>query len=333
MKSNSPSCRWAVQPGAYVWRTATVVGKEGQHTTTFLAVASDNRNLSPPRRYDPLSEQTGLFLIFAATPTTQEGIRYFADRFGMLLNAKITVTPPTTGRRTRLREVLSQHCEPYEQWQGEIVRMQEAVRLWNLLEGGDEEELSRHVRWTKAAGKNSRVEFDSHPELPPGVEPPSPARRTAEVIASTEVDADWLNQFAAGDVVLPARLLLQRMLNRQFDDKLHPRVTLDVDGAMDLTLQPETLLAAMWLQFAKAVCEHKQYRNCLVCNNPFELSPETARTNRRFCSIACKNRSFRSRQEQARRLHEEGKPAGEIAEELGASVAVVVGWIRAKDQN
>lgn len=325
--------RWAVQPGAYSCRTATVVGKQGrQDYRTFVWVEGDNLALPPPRRYEPLAEQTGLFLTFAATPPTQEGILHFADRFGMLLDARVTVTPPTAGRRTKLRETLAQHCEPYELWYSEILKMREAVRVWTMLEQGDHEGLASRIRWTKE-GRRSQVEYDSHPELTRGAEPPPPDRRTTEVIASADVNADWLNRFAAGDVVQPARVLLQRMLNRQFDDNLRPHVSLDADGVLDLCIRPATLLAALWLQFGRAACEHKQYRECLVCGNPFEVSPETARTNRRFCSTACKNRSFRSRQEQARRLHAEGMAAAEIAAQLGASVAVVEGWVRVKEQD
>jgi hypothetical protein len=90
---------------------------------------------------------------------------------------------------------------------------------------------------------------------------------------------------------------------------------------------PRTFLAALWLQFAQAVAEDKDYRQCGECGSWFEVSPEVARTNRRFCSNACRSRLYRQRQARAKELFAEGKSLQEIAAELRSTVAVVKKWI------
>ena len=328
--------RWTVQPGAYRWRTPQVVGPEQRSEERALWAGETHTGQTQPlRQYHPLVDQTGLFLLFAATPLTQEGILGFVDRFGMLLNATVTVTPPAqvrTPRQRRLRETLAVHSEGLEFWLQEVIKMREAVRVWRLLEQGDADGLARHIR-RSGRGKQLSLVYDSHPDLAEGAQPEPPDLRLTEVIVSPGEQPELLARLAAGDVVLPARMLLQRFINRQFDGRLQPAVAPDADsGELQMTLMPANLLTAMWLQLARAVCEHKQYKECSVCGEPFELSPETARTNRRFCSIACKNRAFRNRQEQARRLHAEGKTAEQIAEQIEADTAVVEGWIRGPGQ-
>jgi hypothetical protein len=327
---NGIQLRWAVQPEAYQWRRAATA-RRGEVPSGATLCVSDFVGPRPPvRRYHPLQEQTGLFLIFAGTPPTEEGILTFANRFGMLLNATVTVTTPPPGGRKKAKrnETLAPHEEGYELWRTAILEMRNAVQLWQFLEQGDTESLARHIRWKKGEGKGQQAEYDSHPGLPAGKNPPAPDRRTQEVIAEPSEYGSQPSQLRPGDVVSVVPVLLHRWINRQLEGQLQTFVALDPDaGGLKMVVTPSNLLAGMWLQLTQAVCDHKQFRACMVCDNPFELSPETARTNRRFCSIACKNKSFRSRQEQAWQSFHQGKDVSQIAEELGASPAVIEGWI------
>jgi hypothetical protein len=322
--------RWAVQPEAYQWRPAATARRGESQSGAALCVSDFVGPRPPVRRYLPLQEQSGLFLIFAETPPTEDGILKFVNRFGMLLNATVTVTTPPPGGRKKAKrnETLAPHEEGYELWRTAILEMRNAVQLWQFLEQGDTESLARHIRWRKGEGKSQQAEYDSHPELPAGKHPPAPDRRTQEVITESSEYAGQLSQFRPGDVVSVVPLLLHRWLNRQLEGQLQTFVALDPDaGGLKMALTSANLLAGMWLQLAQAVCDHKQFRPCMVCGTPFEVSPETARTNRRFCSIACKNKSFRSRQEQAWQSFHQGKDVSQIAEELGATPTVIEGWI------
>jgi hypothetical protein len=209
------------------------------------------------------------------------------------------------------------------------------------------------------------VVFDTHPDLPPGAEPPEPDLRLREAVADREHGAEWLarrkalsnplctacrpcNPWTYGESqrvgqtftarltpekpALAAALWLGGLVNRRLAGKVTAGFRVDVSGGLSLAFRPENLLQAMWLQFGLAVAGHKRYRRCSVCQDWFELSPELARTNRRFCSTPCKNRAYRGRQERARQLRSQGKSLRAIAEELGTTVAVIKRWVGPKEE-
>ncbi len=74
-------------------------------------------------------------------------------------------------------------------------------------------------------------------------------------------------------------------------------MTPDRDRPLALKIIAPTLLGALWLQFMLAVDGQKQYRACATCGQFFELDPAVARTNRRYCSDACKSRAYRARRD------------------------------------
>ncbi len=95
----------------------------------------------------------------------------------------------------------------------------------------------------------------------------------------------------------------------------------------ELRFVPATLEQCLWLQFAEAVCGDKEFRECLVCHKPFEISPDVARTNRLLCSATCKVRAYRRRKKQSVRLWERGYTVEQISEEVGSDAAKVRKWL------
>jgi hypothetical protein len=326
---------WYVQPGAYLWGAGAVFGDEVEHADSPPALGV---GYYPPqrgsvlRRYAPLRDHTGLFRVFAEIEPTEQGTLRFADRFGLLLSARVRqqeaggARGPAAGRA--VFEVLAPHAERLESWRGEIVAMRHAVAVWQQLEAGEGGALARHIRWERDQAGVRSVVIDTHPDLPPGEAPAAPDLRLQEVVADREGGADWLTRFPPGDPLLPAKVWLARLLNRRLGGGLAASFGLDGSGRMSLVPRPQTLLQALWLQFGLAVAGHKTYRRCSVCQDWFEVSPGAARTNRRFCSVACKNRAYRDRQARARQLRTEGKSLGEIAEELETTVATVKRWLQ-----
>jgi len=253
------------------------------------------------------------------------------DRFGLLLSARIATKPPgrTRGRAagTAVVEVLVPYAERLDLWRNEILSMRHAVAVWQQLEAGESRELCRHVLWERDRAGLKAVLFDTHPDLPPGAAPAPPDLRLREAVATREDATGWLDHFLSDDPVLPTRVWLVRVLNRRLQQGLTASFALDDAGNMSLTVCPQNLLQAMWLQLGRAVAEHKTYRRCAVCRDWFELSPEVARTNRRYCSVACRNKEYRDRQERARQMRSEGKTLRVIAEELDTTVESVKRWI------
>jgi hypothetical protein len=324
---------WYVQPGAYCWGKGAVFPDEADYPALGVGYYPAPK-AGRLRRYAPLRERTGLFRVFAETEPTAKAI-HFADRFGHLLSARTYQKPlgRTLGPASAeaVVEALYPHAEPARRWRQEILTMRHAVAVWQRLEAGEYGELGRHLRWERDAAGLRAVLFDTHPDLAVGAEPPAPDLRIREAIADRDEGADWLGRFRPEEPALPAAAWLGRLIDRRVGGKLTAGFTLDVSGRLSLAIRPQNLLQAMWLQFGLAVCQHKDYRRCAVCQDWFELSPEVARTNRRFCSVSCKNRSYRGRKERARQMHAEGKSTRAIAEELDATVAVVKRWIAETD--
>jgi hypothetical protein len=64
---------------------------------------------------------------------------------------------------------------------------------------------------------------------------------------------------------------------------------------LNIQFWPDSLLAAMFLQLGLAVSGDKTFRQCVWCGSTFEITPSVARSNRLFCSNACKQADYRHR--------------------------------------
>ena len=98
-----------------------------------------------------------------------------------------------------------------------------------------------------------------------------------------------------------------------------------------MSFQPRTLLAAMWLQLARAVVGKKGFSECKFCGSLFEVSTDTTgfRRNREFCSDVCKTRDYRQRRQTALELAADGTSLSAIADQITTKKATVQRWIDA----
>lgn len=90
---------------------------------------------------------------------------------------------------------------------------------------------------------------------------------------------------------------------------------------------PETLLGAIWLQFAHAVAYKKEFRACELCEALFEVSLDAARTS---ACIVPRNVRFgpsESAAAAAQALFAAGITSSEIARRLDSNVETVSGWL------
>jgi hypothetical protein len=65
----------------------------------------------------------------------------------------------------------------------------------------------------------------------------------------------------------------------------------------------------------------------MVCQSSFEESPEIGRSNRKFCSNACRSKLYRKRQTRARVLHNSGRSLQAIASKLRTDMKTVKRWL------
>jgi hypothetical protein len=77
-----------------------------------------------------------------------------------------------------------------------------------------------------------------------------------------------------------------------------PRLYLDAGGGvgrLSLSIAPMSLWGALVVQVARSVAGGIRFEKCKLdgCPNYFPLTPDVARTNRRYCSDACKSKDYR----------------------------------------
>jgi len=190
------------------------------------------------------------------------------------------------------------------------------LTMWDLIETRNARTLRQYVRWRKGSPISSQrfsVRVDS------GVKPVEPLIMLEGGILRRD------------DVITPAREYVRQQVNVELAETNTAQLNWTSDGSrVRLTYAPETLIGAMWLQFALAISAPKEFRSCRTCGSPFEVSREPT-TGRRvdsvFCSDRCKSRDYRARRRQARMLVAEGMSVREVATRVGARVAAVQRWI------
>jgi hypothetical protein len=95
-----------------------------------------------------------------------------------------------------------------------------------------------------------------------------------------------------------------------------------------ISIRPQTLLSAVWAQFALAVRYDKQFRKCDGCKRWFEMPSLGSRYEKQFCSKACKQRTYRERKSQSRLWFLAGASFEEIAERFGSEPDTVKQWVQ-----
>lgn len=270
------------------------------------------------KHYNPLSGNSCLFLAFAEIDPEPEKILAFANKYGLL---GFEMENPVSGTMS-----LTSPAEFISMWKEEITTMQRALDLWRLVEKQDipalTESLAPYMRWIEADTEfRSGNSTGAHDDLPRDLDP--------KWLRYFRMNPHCLDWFRTGNVLLPARCRVQAVVNEQLTGRTSPRVLWDdaERSRWGLYFVPNSLAGALWLQMAQAITLKRDYRRCRQCNTWFEIDHYTARTNRYFCSNACRSKAYRDRQIEARRLFDQGMEAEEIADQLGSDTVTVWGWV------
>ena len=284
---------WPVARGGHKWITGVTLfedmrhsgdatnGDKGENRATgwlprpFLMPITMNDE--EVRATYPLRELKGrLHREFARTPPTLEGIKKFADEFG-LLGGDIGETPVV--------DVGGPHSpigpgEGFSDWAVEISRMAEAVEFWDLARKNDTKRLSDLIHW-----REDSVAL----KLAIGY------RR----IAASNFRTDLFEQVQPGDLVEPAMFVVQEIVNDHLSNKARagPRLLWDVkQRTLSQRVTPRALIGAIWLDFLLAIDGNTDYRPCLRCDAPFPVTPKGQR--RKFCSDRCRVAHHRKKRNQ-----------------------------------
>jgi hypothetical protein len=283
----------------------------GLHDVLVQLTAADPsfpRDQAQMERYDPIKRESALFRIFANTPATKEAILEFANQYGLLYSVGAKVELERDGRK------LDSWGTPYTDWRNNILALRHWIKVWDFIADRDSRGLAQYER---------RL-----PELAQIEDEISGGGLTVQSLIGDLRDTRGLDRKqrlaaakqALSFAVLESPLVASMRFNLKNDaapGSLHPR------------LRAEHLVTALWMQFALAIVENKEYRRCKHCQKPYELAPDVARTNRDYCSHTCRLKAYRKRQKDAMRLHKKGKTLRAIADELESDVKFVRGWIAA----
>jgi hypothetical protein len=322
---------WTVPARGFEWVQAYLASNNSAEEDSFvelqwLLVPKDTggRKLAP---YRPLSDFQflGLFRVFSEVKLSREAILAFADEYGAL-----GITRPGY---INYEWPPDREGETLNDWVWQIEKMRQAIKVWDLLQAGDHKGLSRFIRWGHRVSPGGIPNsgpywwfYRSHPDtIVPNVEPPGvpawPGERTDEMLAIP-------NLCEVSDLVTPAGLFLSKWVTQSLQGAVSPEIKYDKEHRrLNLQIVPKTLLAALWLQFAKAIDTDKTYRRCKACPRWFEVSAGKSRTDRLFCSDPCKSRDYRAKKQEALRLRGEKWTPLQIAKKLGTTSEMVKRWL------
>jgi hypothetical protein len=374
--------RWPVAASGYRWEDERAVyprrAPPGGAGPGRVLVPVDPR-ASHGDKYDPLAEG-GLFVTFANTPTTEDGLLQFANRWGYLY-AHCLVTPwhewsdphaaPAALATERGRYTLVA-VERFAEWRGEVIVMRDALDLWGMYSRGERKRVARRLREDiyefgrlrdaqgarKASGNDEDGGNREDPQLRyfrslhwcvdlllPGEDQHFFRTdftgflaffHTGESIAGHDQMLATMKRLdrvlaAAPEPVLEVALhLLQEKIDDRLSEETHAR--LKWDGRRNrpvLGLAPRSLLGAMWLQFAQEVIGQASHRPCKVCGKWLTLSTDDYgfRSDREFCSAACRQKDYRAKIKEARRLKADGWAVRRIAKQFNTTTDTIKYWL------
>jgi hypothetical protein len=296
----------------------------GSSLHSVLVQASPGAADQPVRTYDLLGLDVILYRLFGQTTLDGEGVLAFANQYGGL-GTEVDIEPATKDAIPFTRGEL------LEEWRKQISLMRQLVTLWDLHQAGNTARLTRHFRWEKDDQQQDQVIFRSH--VDDGTEPSALGHfKTRVAIALAALPSGLQAGIPPQDIRGATLAYLRQRLDEQL--RLHERRAAPLmawdsaRGQLVLRFAASSLASALWMQLADAVANERSYARCQTCSKWFEVAPEAARSHRRFCSVACRTRSHRQRQERARRMYFEQKmPFEVIAKFLDSKVVTVKRWI------
>ena len=185
-------------------------------------------------------------------------------------------------------------AEKLSSWCREIVSLRRCIQLHDWAAQQNLEALAEVIKW-----ENDSVVYRS--QLEPGS--PISLESKFRVIGDPRISEAVFHSFDRGDLVRPALTFIQSEIHERLERMTGVRLLWDRDGNRLINaVVPSSLLGAMWLQFSISIQRGSHYRRCAECGKHFELAPGMARSDKQFCSDACRVRANRRRKAEAEGL-------------------------------
>jgi hypothetical protein len=311
--------QWRVPKCGYEWVNAHVT-REGTFSQTASPLLTEIEPRVPGpeayRDYAPL-RTAELFKRLAEVQETQDGIRGFANQFGLLGDTRLA----SRDRSAKMSALIT--GEDIDLWSGSIQRMKQALQLWEGIRDEDTQELDRLLR-----------KFG----LPHG---PGPMVRKTPFHYGSAPGVPGMTRNARIDTRDPltaARLLLGVWMGHSLQRQVSPRPLWNPqEERYVIRILPLTLQGAIWWQFARAVAGEIQFRPCKVCGGLMEIAVGGAgggrRSHAQFCSGKCRQKDQREKVKRAQEMKARRKTDREIARHFKTGIDSIKRWLRPRERS
>jgi hypothetical protein len=341
MQIASPEPVWKVALPGYTWQQ--VNKREGVYQGVepgeWVLRSPSPEGRPPDTRIIKLLElDRDLFRAFGRLGRTRDGIKQFADQYGLLgIRIKQKQRHQRQGRTQKTEKHVAH--EPERLWVQQVEHMSLVILLWEACQGDDRDALHRYIRWATDGHRVALDPLQGSAHKTAAAPPP-----LSITLGGPDAGALPQGSLTPGDVVLPAAHFVRELVGRQLLEGtkdtpylqrgVHPWFVWEQESyegsdllRVSLSPQPETLHQALWLQAATWITEGKPFKRCQGCQRWFSVPPKAPRSRVGFCSDACRVRAYRGRQDRARQMAAAGKPFAAIARELGSDVKAVRRWV------
>ena len=293
---------WGRPSEGYVWEDTTVAKMPGAKLeprdaaeTRFLRWIESS---SSAVLVTPLQENAALFREFAYLQPTENAFLEFANQHGWLGVSRFLRGEPSEDGKTISISLGDPRAQGEPLWRWKEAR-REMWRVATVVEAILNRDISTLRQWfqiSEHAVRYLREEPDNLPGYP-----------SMEWICSGEPPLrswlwQWGNQGRDDDerLIRFASGWAQKQINdamggSEKETATSVRILMnDEKDGMTLHIVPDTLLAAMWLQCARALTENPTFKACEHCGKWFELAPGARRKNSKYCSVRCKVAAHRA---------------------------------------
>ncbi len=213
-----------------------------------------------------------LYVEFGNTQPTQEGIRDFASKFGLLGGDISSLIPVRDVNETTSALGVG---ERLEKWIEEITQISTAIEIWSKARERDLKALSKWIHWDQ---DSVRIMSEEGGFV-----------RWHDVIASKDIRPHIFEDLKRGDLVEPALLAVQLIVNKHLWEarRVSSKLVWNSDTrSLELRFMPHALIGAIWFDFALAIDAKTDYRKCPQCGTAFSVHAKGQR--RKFCSDRCR---------------------------------------------
>lgn len=243
----------------------------------------------------------------------------FARRFGLL--------GWSTEIETHEERLLG---EPVSSWEGEAIRMNVALRSWELADGTRSlREMNQHLEGWGIAKAERHLALPGRGSVMAGYRLRSPT-----LLERSQFGVPYRSKERASKHLRELAYTLANDGIRGWDAqggiRAAPMIVADGDMQGSVELIARNLAGLLWLECARTFSGQYEERTCKWCGEPMALGGERGTNRKReTCSDTCRQKLHQQRRKHALALHADGMKPGAIAREVGSNTQTVSGWLRA----